>query len=84
MKWASSPVDAEDHHEGKVHTMSQIMLAELEATAIEILPARETLAFISANWTKVKATNVSVAVNLMTNRSAALSSANQTILVFQH
>ena len=44
----------------------------------------ETLAFISANWTKVKATNVSVAVNLMTNRSAALSSANQTILVFQH
>ena len=64
--------------------MSQITLSKLEATAVEILPDRETLAFISLNVNRIRATNVSVAANVLTNRSAALSSANQAIFVLQH
>lgn len=68
----------------KVNVMSQITHSELEATAVEVLPDRETLGFISLNWSKVKATNVSVAANVLTNKSMALSSANQAIFVYQH
>ena len=55
--------------------------AELEATTVELLPSRETLAWI--NIANVTAVNLAIAVNAATIGSAAYASANQLVWVQQ-
>ena len=61
--------------------MDTISVTELEATTVELLPARETLAFI--NVANVTAVNLAIAVNAATIGSAAYASANQLVVVGQ-
>ena len=62
--------------------MQTITRAELESTSVELVPSRETLAWI--NVANITAVNVSLALNTATIGSAALSQANQLIFVSQH
>ena len=61
--------------------MGTISVAELEATTVELLPSRETLAFI--NVTTVNAVNLALAINAGTIGSAAFAGANQLVVVRQ-
>ena len=61
--------------------MGTISVTELEATTVELLPSRETLAFI--NIANVTAVNLALAVNAGTIGSAAYASANQLVVVSQ-
>ena len=61
--------------------MGIITAAELEATTVELLPSRETLAFI--NIANITAVNLALAVNAGTIGSAAYASANQLVVVGQ-
>ena len=61
--------------------MGIISVTELEATTVELLPARETLAFI--NVANVTAVNLAIAVNAATIGSAAYASAKQLVWVQQ-
>jgi hypothetical protein len=62
--------------------MSIISAAELDATTVELLPARETLAWL--NIANVTAVNIALAVNAGTICSSAMASANQIVTVSQH
>ena len=61
--------------------MGIITAAELEATTVELLPSRETLAWI--NIANVNAVNLALAINTGTWGSAAYATANQCIVVSQ-
>jgi hypothetical protein len=61
--------------------MGTISVTELEATTVELLPSRETLALI--NLANVTAVNLAIAVNAATIGSAAFASANQSVRVRQ-
>lgn len=61
--------------------MGTFTVAELESTTVELLPARETLAFI--NIANVTAVNLAIAVNAASIGSAAYASANQLVYVSQ-
>ena len=61
--------------------MGIISVTELEATTVELLPSRETLAFI--NVANVTAVNLAIAVNAATIGSAAYASAKQLVWVQQ-
>jgi hypothetical protein len=61
--------------------MGTISVTELEATTVELLPSRETLAFI--NVANVTAVNLAIAVNAATIGSAAYASAKQLVWVQQ-
>ena len=61
--------------------MGIITAAELEATTVELLPSRETLALI--NIANITAVNLALAVNAGTFGSVAYASANQLIGVSQ-
>ena len=61
--------------------MGTISVSELEATTVELLPSRETLAFI--NVANVTAVNLAIAVNAASFGSAAYASANQLVWVQQ-
>jgi hypothetical protein len=61
--------------------MRDISISELEATSVELLPSRETLAFI--NIANVTAVNLAIAVNTLTFGSSATAAAVQQIGVFQ-
>jgi hypothetical protein len=63
--------------------MQNITFAELDAQAVELLPAKETL-FFDDNWTAIYASNSSLAVNAATILSQANSAAVQTVVVSQH
>lgn len=62
--------------------MSTISVTELEATTVELLPSRETLAWI--NVANVTAVNLALAINAGTICSSAMASANQLVVVDQH
>ena len=62
--------------------MGTISVAELEATTVELLPSRETLAWL--NVANVTAVNLAIAVNAGTFGSYACASANQLIGVSQN
>lgn len=62
--------------------MSIISAAELESTTVELLPSRETLAFI--NIANVTAINLALAINAGTYCSSAMASASQFVVVNQH
>lgn len=62
--------------------MGTISVSELKATTVELLPSRETLAFI--NIANVTAVNLAIAVNAASFGSAAYASANQLVWVQQH
>lgn len=57
--------------------MQTITRAELEGATVELLPSRETLAWI--NVANITAVNLSLALNTATIGSAALSQANQLL-----
>jgi hypothetical protein len=61
--------------------MGTISMTELEATTVELLPSRETLAFI--NIANVTAVNLALAINTLSIGSAAYASANQLVIVSQ-
>jgi hypothetical protein len=61
--------------------MGTISTAELEASSIELLPSRETMALI--NIVNVQALNLALAINVGGYHSGAWASANQTIGVWQ-
>jgi hypothetical protein len=61
--------------------MGTISVTELQATTVELLPSRETLALF--NFANVTAVNLAIAVNAGTFGSAAFASANQSIKVHQ-
>jgi hypothetical protein len=61
--------------------MGTISVTELEATTVELLPSRETLAWI--NVANVTAVNLAIAVNAATIGSAAYACANQAVWVQQ-
>jgi hypothetical protein len=61
--------------------MGTISVTELEATTVELLPSRETLALV--NIANVTAVNLAIAVNAATIGSAAFASANQSVKVHQ-
>jgi len=61
--------------------MSTISVAELDATTVELLPTRETLAWI--NVANVTAVNLALAINAGTICSSAMASANQLVVVNQ-
>jgi hypothetical protein len=61
--------------------MGTISVAELEATTVELLPARETLAWI--NIANVNAINLALAINAGTFCSSATAYANQYVTVSQ-
>lgn len=58
-----------------------LSMNELEATSVELLPSRETLAFI--NLANVTAVNLAIAVNTLTFGSMATAAAVQNVAVFQ-
>jgi hypothetical protein len=58
-----------------------LSISELEATSVELLPPRETLALF--NVANVTAVNLSIAINAASIGSAALASANQMVAVGQ-
>lgn len=59
-----------------------VSMCELEATTVELLPNRETLALF--NFANVTAVNLAIAVNAATIGSAAVAHANQYVVVIQH
>lgn len=61
--------------------MREISMRELEATSVELLPSRETLAFF--NFANITAVNLAIAINAGTIASAAVASATQQIVVMQ-
>ena len=61
--------------------MTFITREELVSEEVELLPSRETLAWV--NYANVYATNVAIAQNTYTLFSAAYASANQAVLVYQ-
>ena len=61
--------------------MGTISVTELEATTVELLPSRGTLALV--NIANVTAVNLAIAVNAATIGSAAFASANQSVKVHQ-
>ena len=61
--------------------MHEFSVTELEATSVELLPARETLALF--NVANVTAVNLALAINPGSHESAALAAANQWIEVAQ-
>jgi hypothetical protein len=61
--------------------MRDISFSELEATSVELLPSRETLAFI--NIANVTAVNLAIAVNTLTFGSSAYAAAVQNVYVIQ-
>ena len=61
--------------------MREISMRELEATSVELLPDRETLALF--NFANVTAVNLAIAVNAATIGSAAVASATQQVAVLQ-
>jgi hypothetical protein len=61
--------------------MHEFSITELEATSVELLPTRETLALF--NVANVTAVNLSIAINAASIGSAALASANQMVAVGQ-
>jgi hypothetical protein len=61
-----------------MHTLS---ISELEATSVEVLPARETLALV--NFANVTAVNLAIAINAASLGSIAAASANQLVAVGQ-
>lgn len=58
-----------------------LSISELEATSVELLPPRETLALF--NVANVTAVNLAIAINAASIGSAALASANQMVAVGQ-
>lgn len=58
-----------------------LSVAELEATSVEVLPPRETLALF--NVANVTAVNIGLAINAASLGSAAWAQANQMVLVGQ-
>lgn len=60
----------------------ELTLTELDLQRVELLPARETLAF-NNNWANVWASNSSLALNAATLFSQANSQAVQQIAVNQ-
>jgi hypothetical protein len=58
-----------------------VSMSELEATSVELLPSRETLALFS--FANVTAVNLAVAVNAASIGSAATAHANQLVIVSQ-
>jgi hypothetical protein len=58
-----------------------LSISELEATSVELLPPRETLALF--NVANVTAVNLAIAINAASIGSAALASANQMVAVSQ-
>jgi hypothetical protein len=56
---------------------------ELDAQALELLPARETL-FFDVNIANVIGVNVSLAINAASFGTTASSMAGQGLFVFQH
>jgi hypothetical protein len=64
--------------------MKELTFQELEGQQVELLPSRETLFFVDADWANVYATNSSVALNAASLLSVAHSSAVQNIAVVQH
>lgn len=58
-----------------------VSTCELEATSVELLPSRETLALF--NFANVTAVNLAIAVNAASIGSAAIASANQYVVVAQ-
>jgi hypothetical protein len=61
--------------------MTFVTREELALEEVELLPSRETLAFI--NYANVYATNVAVAQNTYTAFSAAYATAKQAVWVSQ-
>jgi hypothetical protein len=61
--------------------MHELSMYELEATSVELLPSRETLAFI--NIANVTAVNLAIAVNTLTFGSTAAATAVQGVVVMQ-
>lgn len=61
--------------------MGTISHSELEATTVELLPTRETLAWL--NIANVTAINIAMAINTGTFASSAYASANQLVGVSQ-
>jgi hypothetical protein len=59
----------------------EITFSELDAQAVELLPAREALGWF--NTALVYASNSSTALNVLTLGSVAASQANQAIVVSQ-
>jgi hypothetical protein len=58
-----------------------VSMRELEATSVELLPNRETLALV--NFANVTAVNLAVAVNAASIGSASVAHANQLVVVSQ-
>jgi hypothetical protein len=61
--------------------MHELSMRELEATAVELLPDRETLALF--NFANITAVNLAIAVNAASLGSVAMANANQTVAVLQ-
>lgn len=61
--------------------MHELSMRELEATSVELLPDRETLALF--NFANVTAVNLAIAVNAASIGSVAMANANQTVAVLQ-
>jgi hypothetical protein len=59
----------------------EITFSELDAQAVELLPAREALGWV--NTAVIYASNSSTALNVLSIGSIAASSANQYIVVSQ-
>jgi hypothetical protein len=59
----------------------EITYFELEAEGVELLPAREALGVL--NFAGIVAQNSSTSLNVLTAFSAAVSQANQVIVVSQ-
>jgi hypothetical protein len=59
----------------------EITFSELDAEGVELLPAREALGWF--NTAIVGASNSSTAANVLTVLSAAVSQANQAVIVVQ-
>jgi hypothetical protein len=58
-----------------------LSISELEATSVELLPPRETLALF--NVANVTAVNLALAINAASFGSSAMASANQLVAVTQ-
>jgi hypothetical protein len=63
--------------------MTFITREELVREEVELLPARETLAYFHVNWANVYAANAAVAQNTYTLFSDAYAEANQAVLIYQ-
>jgi hypothetical protein len=61
--------------------MGTISVDELEASSIELLPSRETMAWI--NIANVQAINLALAINVG-NGGSAWAAAQQYVVVYQH